>query len=97
MERSGLKTEFRIRNDRSSGGIKSVTTQPIIIPQYIPTSQPIIYQQPSHHSTYDNTSNRYISRSEVNAPPEVLSPVGNSVLVSNLSPKITEDEVAVSI
>lgn len=92
-----MKSEFRGRGDRG-GGIKSVA-QPIIIqPQYIPTTQPIIYQQQSHHhSAYDNAPNRFVSRSEINSGPEVMSSMGNSVLVSNLSPKITDDEVAVSI
>jgi len=92
LDRGGnLKSDsFRGRSERNVG-IKSVTTQPIIIPQYIPTAQPIVYQQPSH-SSYDNTATRYINRSE--AAPSVMSSMGNSVLVSNLSAKITEDEVA---
>jgi len=76
------------RNEREIA--KSLAPQPIIIPQYIP-QQPIIYQQSSSNS-YDNGT-KFIRRSPVGIP-EVASTVGNSILVSNLSPKITEDEVA---
>lgn len=91
LERSAYKGDYRARNERvsRSSAIKSVTTQPIIIPQIIPTNPQVVYQPPAY-----DPPNRYLNRQ-----PEVMTTSttgGTSVLVSNLSPKITEDEVAVS-
>lgn len=89
LDRSVYKLDYRT-NDRlgdRNTSIKSVTTQPIIIPQ------PIVYQSPANY----DSGPKYVNRpSIIQQPSEVLSTMGNSVLVSNLSPKITEDEIAVS-